>query len=101
MLKRLEGREKEAALAYVYGFCCHFALDVSCHRYIDKKIEADGVSHTEIEVEFDRSLMGKDGYNPVTHILTDHIKPSSKMQILYADFMTTFHLNRSEKRWRA
>lgn len=78
VLKSLEGRDKEAALAYVYGFCCHFALDVSCHRYIDEKIEADGVSHTEIEVEFDRSLMEKDGYNPVTHILTDHIKPSSK-----------------------
>ncbi len=76
VLKKLKGAEKEAALAYVYGFCCHFALDVSCHRYIDEKIEADGVSHTEIEVEFDRSLMEKDGYNPVTHILTDHIIPS-------------------------
>lgn len=66
--------DKEALLAYIYGYCCHFALDVSCHGYIDEKIAKDGVSHTEIEVEFDRSLMIKDGYDPITHSLTDHIK---------------------------
>ena len=64
----------EKHLAYVYGVLCHFALDVSCHGYIDEKIAKDGVSHTEIEVEFDRSLMIKDGYDPITHSLTDHIK---------------------------
>ena len=31
---------------------------------------------TEIEVEFDRSLMIKDGFNPITHSLTDHINPT-------------------------
>lgn len=35
------------------------------------------MSHTEIEVEFDRSLMLKDGYDPITHILTDHIKANN------------------------
>ena len=69
--------DKEALLAYIYGYCCHFALDVSCHGYIDEKIAKDGVSHTEIEVEFDRSLMLKDGYDPITHILTDHIKANN------------------------
>ena len=62
---------------HIYGYCCHFALDVSCHGYIDEKIAKDGVSHTEIEVEFDRSLMLKDGYDPITHILTDHIKANN------------------------
>ncbi|MGN0321176.1 MAG: zinc dependent phospholipase C family protein, partial [Lachnospira sp.] len=77
-LRKLNGNDNEAALAYIYGFCCHFALDVSCHRFIDEKIEKSGVTHTEIEVEFDRSLMIKDGYDPLTHILTDHIYPTSK-----------------------
>lgn len=27
-----------------------------CHGYIDEKIQASGVSHAEIEVEFDRML---------------------------------------------
>lgn len=75
VISRLDARDERAALAYVYGFCCHFALDVSCHGYIDEKIAASGVSHTEIEVEFDRSLMIKDGFNPLTHSLTDHIIP--------------------------
>ena len=62
--------------AYVYGFICHFALDATCHGYIDDKIAESGISHTEIEVEFDRSLMIADGKNPITNRLTDHIIPS-------------------------
>lgn len=76
VIKGMDAEKKEAALAYVYGFCCHFALDVSCHGYIDEKIKASGISHTEIEVEFDRSLMLKDGYPPLTHCLTSHIHPT-------------------------
>ena len=37
--------DKEAALAYIYGFICHFALDSTCHGYIDEKIAQSGVSH--------------------------------------------------------
>lgn len=75
VVSRADERDSRATLAYVYGFCCHFALDVSCHGYIDEKINASGVSHTEIEVEFDRSLLIKDGYTPLTHSLTSHINP--------------------------
>ena len=65
-----------AYLSYVYGFICHFTLDETCHGYIDEKIAASGISHTEIEVEFDRMLMVKDGYDPIRHKLTGHIVPS-------------------------
>ncbi|MEI3290100.1 MAG: GrpB family protein [Faecalibacillus faecis] len=47
-------------LAYYYGFICHFALDATCHGYIEKRIHESGVSHGEIEVEFDRFLMIED-----------------------------------------
>lgn len=60
-------------LAYAFGFICHFALDVTCHGYIDEKIVESGVSHAEIEVEFDRSLMISDGLEPITQKLTNHI----------------------------
>ncbi len=68
--------DSHAYLSYLYGFICHFALDVSCHGYIDEKIASSGISHTEIESEFDRMLMVKDGYDPVSHITTGHIMPS-------------------------
>ena len=68
-----KAHDKEAALAYIYGFICHFALDHSCHPYIEKKIKESGVTHAEIEVEFDRMLLAKRGHNPLTHRLAGHI----------------------------
>ena len=66
----------DAYLSYVYGFICHFTLDETCHGYIDEKIADSGISHTGIEVEFDRMLIVKDGYDPIRHRLTEHIVPS-------------------------
>ena len=82
----LRKEEKEAYLAYIYGVLCHFALDVSCHSYIDQKINASGVSHAEIEVEFDRALMIRDGYFPITHKLTGHIVPSNQNAEVIREF---------------
>ena len=84
-----KAENKEACEAYIYGFCCHFALDVSCHGYIDEKIAESGVSHTEIEVEFDRKLMLTDGFNPLTHNLTVHIHPTLKN----AEVISPFYKN--------
>ena len=78
--------EQAAALSYAYGLLNHFALDVSCHAYVDEKEAASGVTHAEIEVEFDRCLMLKDGLNPVTHVLTDHLRPSSGNAKVIAPF---------------
>lgn len=76
--KTLKGRDQEALLAYLYGFICHFALDSSCHTYIAEKMKESGISHAEIEVEFDRSLMVQDGLDPVRQKLTSHIVPSKE-----------------------
>ena len=65
--------EGRGGFAYLYGFICHFALDHSCHPYIEKKIKEIGVTHAEIEVEFDRMLLAKRGHNPLTHRLAGHI----------------------------
>ena len=65
-----------AERAYLYGFLCHFALDRECHGYIDEKIGESGVSHSEIEVELDRALLVRDGFDPLSKKLTDHIHPS-------------------------
>lgn len=73
-------------LAYYYGFICHFALDATCHGYIEKRIHESGVSHGEIEVEFDRFLMIEDGLDPIRHKLTNHIIPSIDHARIIAPF---------------
>ena len=76
-----------AYLSYLYGFICHFALDVACHGYVDEKIAKSGISHTEIEAEFDRMLMVKDGHDPIRYKPTGHIVPSlENAEIIQAFF---------------
>ncbi len=72
-----ESFHKDASLAYIYGLLAHFALDVSCHGYVNELTDTTDLQHTEIEGEFDRYLMLKDGLNPVRHSLTRHIHPST------------------------
>lgn len=50
----------EGATAYLYGVLAHYALDASCHAFIN----TSGVGHTEMESEFDRYLLALDGKTP-------------------------------------
>ncbi|MGM9680200.1 MAG: zinc dependent phospholipase C family protein [Eubacteriales bacterium] len=84
-------------LAYVCGFLCHFALDASCHSYVEKKIAVSGITHTEIEVEFDRFLLVRDGEDPIRKRLTDHILPSREKAELIAPFFPTLTAKNVEK----
>lgn len=43
---------------------CHFALDASCHTYINHFEKTRRISHHEIEKEFEKYLMKKDGLDP-------------------------------------
>ncbi len=79
-------KKKERYMAYAYGVICHFALDMTCHGYVDEKIAESGISHTEIEVEFDRELMLHDGLDPLRQSLTDHIKPTYENERVIAQF---------------
>ena len=56
--------DKSAALAYALGFVCHFALDSTCHPYVEAYVRESGVGHCEIETEFDNALMREDGLAP-------------------------------------
>ena len=77
---------KEAHKAYLYGFLCHFALDVTCHGYIGEYIEKSGVGHYEIEAEFDRELLEKDGFTAVSKCLTGHLCASEENAAVISDF---------------
>ena len=56
--------DRDAALAYALGFVCHFALDSTCHPYVEQFTRESGVTHCEIETEFDNMLMRRDGLQP-------------------------------------
>lgn len=77
---------KEAHKAYLYGFLCHFALDVTCHGYIGEYIERSGVGHYEIEAEFDRELLEKDGYTAISKRLTGHLHATKENATVISDF---------------
>lgn len=78
--------QKEAHKAYLYGFLCHFAMDVTCHGYIGEAIEKTGIGHFEIEAEYDRELLEKDGYEAVSKCLTGHLHPTWENASVISDF---------------
>lgn len=73
--------------SYIYGYLCHFAMDYICHGYVGKQMEEKGLSHYEIEAEYDRRLLLMDGYEkPVEVCVTKHLYPSIENAEVIADF---------------
>lgn len=70
-----KSEDPEPYLAYLIGFVCHFALDSECHGYIEYKIRHSGITHTELETEFDRMLLASRNLDPMETSLTQHIAP--------------------------
>ena len=94
--------DQDAARAYLYGVLCHFALDRECHPYVEQK-EQTGVSHSAIEASFDRFLMLKDRLEPVTHKVTQHLRPSQESAEVIAPFyapLTVREVYQAEKSMR-
>ena len=89
----LSGERREAALSYLLGFMCH--------GYVEKKIHVSGISHTEIEVEFDRMLMVRDGLDPLRHSLTGHIRPTAGNAAVIADFFPDITQEQAERALRS
>ncbi len=54
------GRES-AEYSYLLGFICHFILDSECHPYVTQMVGKIGVAHLEIEEEFEKLLLRRDG----------------------------------------
>lgn len=69
---RHRGRKAEAA--YLAGFMTHFILDSDCHPYIRKRMEETGISHEEIEADWDSQMLRRDHKNPVRYKRARHIR---------------------------
>lgn len=54
----------EAASAYLYGVLCHYVLDSRMHRAVHQLSQDTGISHAQMETEFDRYLLELDGKLP-------------------------------------
>ena len=78
--------DREAALAYALGFVCHFALDSTCHPFVDRFVRESGVSHCEIETEFDNMLLRRDGQDPLKFFTASHIQPNTENAHVIAPF---------------
>ena len=78
--------DRDAALAYALGFVCHFALDSTCHPYVEQFTRESGVTHCEIETEFDNMLLRRDGHDPLKFFTASHIHPSEKNAGIIAPF---------------
>lgn len=81
---------KDMALSYLLGFTCHFTLDSYCHGFIEKVDETMPYSHDKIESQFDRYLLIKDGFNPVTKSVTDMFHPDKKMAKVISGLFNKF-----------
>ena len=81
-----EEADREAALAYALGYVCHFALDSTCHPFVEQFTRESGVTHCEIETEFDNMLLRRDGYDPLTFFTASHIHPSAENARVIAPF---------------
>lgn len=62
--KRHRLEPSEPMRAYLYGVLAHYALDRTCHPLIHRESALDDGKHVEIETEFDRFLLVKDGKVP-------------------------------------
>ena len=101
LVRAMPAEEQNLSQAYLMGFLCHFALDSACHGYIEQKIHVSGVTHTEIEGEFDRCLMAEQGLDPIRQNLTGHIRPTAAHSRVIAPFFSTVTPKEVEKSLRS
>jgi len=63
---RKEGTDS-GTYAYMLGYLCHYILDSECHSFVIPISKQPGYNHIAIESEFDRHLLRKDGFRPITY----------------------------------
>lgn len=64
----------QAAEAYLYGLLCHYVLDSACRHFVAEQAQNGEFSRIELETEFDRFLLEKDGKcPPETQDISPHI----------------------------
>ena len=73
---KAKGRDSRE-YAYLLGFICHYILDSECHPYVSEMMETLEIEHLEIEEEFEKMLLRKDGKNAFSYPLADLVPTDS------------------------
>ncbi len=76
IVRGIPSEDTAPTMAYLYGFLCHFALDSTCHPYVERMARETPLSHNAIESEFDRLLMAADGFDPLRYRPGRHLRAS-------------------------
>ena len=77
-VRQLRLQPDEAAESYLFGVLAHFVLDSLCHPYVNA-MAGKSAGHVEMEVEFDRALLVRDGKpEPHKQVLSKHIRLEKK-----------------------
>lgn len=77
-VRQLRLQPDEAAESYLFGVLAHFALDSLCHPYVNEHAGKEA-GHVEMEVEFDRALLERDGKpDPYKQVISKHIRLEKK-----------------------
>lgn len=79
--------KKQASMAYLCGFACHYALDLVCHPYIVDQVQRHSLNHSAIEGAFERTLIVEDQL-PLDTLVTDSIHPSLQTAGIIQQFYT-------------
>lgn len=73
--QQLRQEPNEAAMAYLYGVLAHYCLDSALHPFVKAQTEEGKIGHVELETEFDRFLLLRDGKRqPNTFDGSHHVK---------------------------
>ena len=80
-------KNKRAACAYLAGFMTHFILDSTCHPYVRKRIKETGISHTEIETDWDFQVLQKAGEDLDHYKRACHVKNRKEIAMVIAHIL--------------
>lgn len=78
--RRLRLNPSEVGRVYLYGVLGHYCLDSALHPLVEAAVQEGKIGHVELETEFDRFLLTRDGKIP------PHVQ----------DFSGHMHLSRGE-----
>lgn len=82
--------------AYLLGYICHFSLDSECHSYVIPQSEKPGYNHLVMENEFDRYLLRKDGYLPITFPIWKVITNSERVNEAIYHAYRSLHVSKKK-----
>lgn len=88
--------QNEQALSYITGFIGHFALDTNGHEYVNYAAHYDNISHMELEAEFDKFLIRKQGLDPFLLDQAALIRADGGLKNLVSELFSDFSLSKNE-----